>query len=88
MWSRVVCGKVPPASHQGSTRFCGGCGGFEILRGLWDGRGGPELSPGSARIPQGFHKAPQRFQKCSASVVCPGKKQCGVRPRSEKPSEQ
>ena len=46
------------------------------------------------RIPQGFHKAPQgstrvpeMFCKVPWLALCPGGKQCVVRPPSEKPSD-
>ena len=66
-----------------------GC--HEIVPGLWDGPGlrFHKLPQSSARIPQGFQKAPQCSTKGSqnvlqGSVVCPGEKQCVVRPSSEK----
>ena len=71
--------KVPAAFLPGSTRFFEGCGvvrgGFEVHR----------VPQSSARIPQGFQKAPQCSTKGSrnvlqGSVVCPGGKQCVVRP--------
>ena len=79
--------RVSPGFHQGSTRFCEGCG---MVRGIPEVRF-HRVPQGSTRIPQGCHKAPQgstRVPQMFCKVPWFALEGSIVRPPSEKPLEQ